>query len=386
MLTSRERLPSVDLLRGSVMILMALDHTRDFFSDTALKFDPCDLAQTTVPLYFTRWVTHFCAPLFVFLAGTGAYLSLDRGRSIRDLSRFLLTRGVWLILLDPIVIRQSWFWDLNFRFTFGQVIWAIGWSMVVLAALIRFPRWQIAIFSLSLIAGHNLFDGVRPDPTTAWGMIWSVLHVRGDIEPIEGFTFWVMYPLIPWVGVLALGYVFGSVLRLEAEKRRRTLILLGSSLTAGFIVLRWLNGYGDPHPWSFQKNAIFTLMSFLNCEKYPPSLLYLLMTLGPAILALFLLDRASGPIIRMIVTFGRVPMFFYLIHVPFIKLLAGIAHLPRYGLKAFDFDPFSAPPDFGFGLPVVYAVCIVVVILLYFPCLWFAGVKSRRRNWWLGYL
>ena len=195
LLNVRPRVDSVDLLRGAVMVLMALDHVRDFFSDTVFKFDPTDLTQTTPGLFFTRWVTHFCAPVFVFLAGTGAYLSGSRGKTKGELSRFLITRGVFLILLDPIVIRHSWFWDFNWRFTFGQVIWAIGWSMVVLAGLIHLPRWFGAAFGVAMIAGHNLLDGIKPEELGGWGMLWNLLHVQGFVEPVTGFQFFVIYPV-----------------------------------------------------------------------------------------------------------------------------------------------------------------------------------------------
>jgi len=392
------RVGSIDLLRGTVMVVMALDHARDFFSDTAFKFDPADLTQTTPALFFTRWVTHFCAPVFVFLAGTSAHLWQSRGRTKAELSRFLLTRGLFLVILDPTFIRFSWFWDANWRFTFGQVIWAIGWSMIVLAGLIHLPRWFVGVFAVGMIAAHNLLDGYSPPKDTAWGMAWRVLHVRNLIEPWEGFRFWVMYPLIPWVGVLAAGYALGPMLAPQngatrgdltsfaGQSNSRRMLAVGILLCVAFVVLRWTNVYGDPRPWEPQKNALFSLFSFLNCEKYPPSLLFLLMTLGPAIAALVAFDRPLGPIGRWFAVFGRVPMFYYLIHAPIIHLLSGLAIFPRYGVNSFVFDPMNPPADYGFSLPVVYAVWIGVVIGLYFPCRWYAGLKQRRRDWWLSYL
>ncbi len=386
LVTDRARVESVDLLRGVVMVVMALDHARNFFSNTAFTIDPTNLAQTTPALFVTRWVTHFCAPVFVFLAGTSAYLWQARGRTKAELSRFLLTRGLFLIILDPTFVRFSWFWDLNWRFTFGQVIWVIGWSMIVLAGLIHLQRWFVAVFAVGMIAAHNLFDGFLPSKDTAGGMIWRVLHARDLIEPWAGFHFWVMYPLIPWIGVLAAGYAFGPIVTLDATRRRRWFLVLGLSMIVAFIVLRGLNLYGDPRPWEPQRDAMFSLFSFLNCEKYPPSLLFLLMTLGPGIAALAVFDRPLGPIGRPIAVFGRVPMFFYLIHAPLIHLLAGLAMMPRYGVETFKFDPMNPPPDYGFSLPVVYAAWIGVVVGLYFPCRWYAGIKQRRRDWWLSYL
>ncbi len=395
---ARPRVDSIDVLRGMVMVVMALDHARDFFSDTALKFDPTDLTQTTPALFLTRWVTHFCAPVFVFLAGTSAHLWQARGRTKAELSRFLLTRGLFLVILDPTVIRFSWFWDANWRFTFGQVIWAIGWSMIVLAGLIHLPRWFAAVFAVGMIAAHNLLDGILPPKDVAWGMAWRVLHVRDFIEPWVGFQFWVMYPLIPWMGVLAAGYAFGPMLAPQngamrgappsftRRSRRRRILAVGILMCVAFVVLRWTNGYGDPRPWEPQRNALFTVFSMLNCEKYPPSLLFLLMTLGPAIVALAVFDRPLGPVGRWFAVFGRVPMFFYLIHAPLIHLLSGLAMFPRYGTNSFVFDPMNPPADYGFSLPVVYAVWIGIVIGLYFPCRWYAGVKQRRRDWWLSYL
>ncbi len=383
---SRNRVQSVDLLRGVVMVLMALDHVRDYFSETAFAFDPTDLTRTTPLLFFTRWVTHFCAPVFVFLAGTGAYLSLGRGRSKGELSRFLLTRGLFLIVLDPTVIRHSWIWDGQWHFAFGQVIWVIGWSMVLLSLLVHLPRWCSVAFGLILVCGHNYLDHVQVESTSVWGKIWILLHVQNIIEPIAGFQFFVLYPLVPWVGVMALGYAFGPILTRDPEPRRRGLWILGLSLIVAFVALRWINVSGDPHPWSVQKNNLFTLLSFIRCEKYPPSLLFLLMTLGPAIVALTLFDRASGAWMRPIVLFGRVPMFYYLIHVPFIHVIAGFAQMHKFGWHSFTISPLQPPAGFGFPLAVVYGVWIAVVVALYFPCRWFAAVKARRKDWWLSYL
>ncbi len=381
----RPRVDSVDLLRAAVMVLMALDHVRDFFSD--VRFDPTDLTQTTTALFFTRWVTHFCAPVFVFLAGTAVYLSETRGKTKRELSRFLLTRGLFLVLLDPTFIDRTWSWDTTWGFTFVQVIWAIGWSMIALAGLIHLPQSVVAVFGVGMIATHNLLDGFTPEQFGAWGGLWKVLHIQALTEPFPGMKVLVAYPLIPWIGVMAAGYAFGGLLQGDAAQRRRRLLNLGLAITVSFVVLRAINIYGDPSPWSSQKNALFTFFSFINCSKYPPSLDYLLMTLGPAIIAMALFDRPLGEVGRVIVVFGRVPMFFYLIHAPLAHLLAAVAALNRYGANAWKINPFFDPPsDYGYSLPLVYLVWAGVVIALYFPCRWYAGLKQRRRDWWLSYL
>ena len=253
----RARLDSVDLLRGLVMVLMALDHVRDYFTD--LRFDPTELDRTTVPLFLTRWVTHFCAPAFVFLAGTSAYLAGARGRSRGELARFLLTRGLWLILLEFTVVQFGWSFNFDYAsLVWVQVIWVIGVSMIVLAALIHLPLPAVAGLGAAMIVGHNLFDGVAPQALGAWGPLWTLLHVQGPIRLPTGSVLFVAYPLIPWIGVMALGYALGPVLRRPEAARRRTLLRLGLGLTAGFVVLRAVNLYGDPSRWSTQSSAWLT--------------------------------------------------------------------------------------------------------------------------------
>jgi len=383
-LITRPRVDSVDLLRGAVMVLMALDHVRDFFSN--VRFDSTDLTQTTVALFFTRWVTHFCAPVFVFLAGTGAYLSASRGKTKRELSRFLVTRGFWLVILEPTLIRFGWNFDLNFGFILLGVIWAIGWSMIALAGLIHLPRWVVAFVGVGMIATHNLLDGITPEQLGAWGSLWKVLHVQAIVELLPNFQLFAMYPLIPWIGVLATGYTFGGMLQGDAAQRRRRLLTLGLAMTVLFVVLRAVNIYGDPIPWSPQKDAMFTFLSFLNCTKYPPSLSYLLMTLGPAIAALALFDRPLDAVGRALTVFGRVPMFYYVLHLYFIHLLAMVTAFATYGRETLNILPMSVPENYGYSLPVVYLVWLGVVTALYVPCRWFAGVKKRRRDWWLSYV
>jgi len=332
----RPRIDSIDLLRGIVMVIMMLDHTRDFVHSGALLFDPTDLTKTTTAVFLTRWITHYCAPVFVFLAGTGAYLQFVRGKSKRELSKFLVTRGLWLIVLEFTVVRFGFLFSLDYRFLgVMQVIWVIGVSMIVLAALIYLPLRAVAIFGVAMIVLHNLLDrftvagwqgpgSAVPGPGAK---LWMIAHQPFSPLPVWGFPspiVVVIYPLIPWIGVMAAGYAFGALYQKDAAWRRRVLLALGSAATVLFIVLRLINLYGDPAKWSRQKNSVFTVLSFLNTTKYPPSLLFLLMTLGPAMIALAVFE-SGGPVQtsgsqsilarlrNVFVTFGRVPLFFYIL-------------------------------------------------------------------------
>ena len=400
------RLVSVDLLRGLVMVLMALDHVRDYF--TSLAFQPEDMRHTYPLLFATRWVTHFCAPGFFFLAGLGAYLS-GRGAQPRELGAFLLKRGAWLIVLELTVV----FWGWTFLFPLPGpallVIWALGWSMVTLALLVRLPLPAIAAFGLALIAGHNLFDAVEPSRFGKFAWLWMVLHKQGLI-PLglhvaglpEPFGIFVVYPLVPWLGVMAVGYAAGPIFKRPASERGRTLARLGLGLTALFVVLRSTGVYGDPPaglttgspgPFAVQASPAMTVVSFLNVEKYPPSLQYLLMTLGPSLLLLAWFDRldlasAWGRLAEKLLVFGRVPMFYYVLHIYLIHTLAILVALAwgqptRSAVRGFM---FGIEPGYGHGLAFIYCVWILVVVALYPACRWFAGVKQRRRDWWLGYV
>lgn len=392
----RARLDSVDFVRGVVMVVMALDHVRDFFHAYAKSFDPLDPSKTWTALFFTRWVTHFCAPTFVFLAGTGAFLSARRGRTRAELARFLLTRGLWLVLLELTLVRFGWFFNLDYHVMIAQVIWAIGWSLVVLAGLVFLPTRFVAAFGLALIFLHNLLDGVRADSLGPFRWLWVVLHEQNILMPWPGFATFVAYPLVPWVGVTAVGYAFGSLLTQERAQRRRTMLLIGGAAVVLFVGLRALNVYGDPTPWSVQaRGTWFTFLSFLNTQKYPPSLLFLLMTLGPSIIALALFDREGGPgrLARPFVVFGRVPLFYYLLHVPLMHLVAVVFAYVKYGRAEWLFlnwpppgAPQLEPEGYGYDLWVVYLVWLGVVVALYPLCRWFAGVKQRRRDAWLSYL
>jgi uncharacterized membrane protein len=368
------RIVSIDILRGLVMAIMALDHTRDFFGTSG--FNPRDVMEPA--LFLTRWVTHFCAPTFIFLAGLSAFL-YGRVRSTKELSRFLLIRGLWLILVDLTLIKFGWRFELDLYRLSAGVIFVIGASMVALAALIWLPRWAIAGVTLITLLGHNLFDGVRAEELGGASWAWRVLHEPGLVPLGDGAKLYILYPLIPWVGVMAAGYLFGPVMQLEDRARQRLLFGFGAAVTLGFIVLRATNLYGDPDPWSAQESLRSTVLSFLNCEKYPPSLLYLMMTLGPALMLLASFEHARGTFARLLATFGQVPFFYYVIHIYLIHALAvAIAFATSGGL--------TSTPAIGLSLPGIYFVWLLVLVLLYPICRWFAELKERGSGWWWSYL
>ncbi len=397
----KRRLTSIDTLRGVVMILMALDHVRDFFGVPGVS--PTNLAQTTVPLFLTRWITHICAPVFFLLTGTGAFLSLGR-KSVPELSRFLFTRGVWLILLELTAIRCFGFqFNVDYQVTLLVVIWALGWAMIVLSALVWLPVPAVLAFGVVMIAGHNLLDGVRSAHP-----LWVILHAPGFVVNRPGFVVFAPYTLIPWVGVTAVGYALGQIYRCpfdsaqgttsivegwSPERRRGVLLRCGLALTAAFVALRAINGYGDSAPWASQASGPLTVVSFLNATKYPPSLLFLLMTLGSALLILRALDRGTPRLLQPALVFGRVPLFYFLLHLPLIHLLAVIVCYAQNGAVHWMFEspdlgsyPFTAPPGWGLSLAVIYLLWVLVVVMLYPVCWWFAVVKQRRTDAWLSYL
>ena len=393
------RVDSVDLLRGLVMVIMLLDHTRDFVHRDALLFDPSNLERTTPALFFTRWITHYCAPIFVFLAGTGAYLQLSRGKTKAELSRFLWTRGLWLMVLELTVVRCVVAFNFDYpQFPgFLQVIWAIGVSMVVLAALIHLPLRAVAAVGIGIIALHNLTDGVTvqgwqgpgSQAPNALEAFWMMLHQPGFIV-VAGLPILILYPILAWIGVMAAGYAFGAVYDWAPERRHRFLVRLGLGMVAAFVLFRATDFYGDALEWAPERGAVFGLLSFLNTTKYPPSLHFLLMTLGPAMLALAWFERLGrGPIARVLVTYGRVPLFFYVLqwilaHLFAIgfSLIAGksVAHLFAFP------GTVPAPADVGFGLGITYLAWILGIAVSYPLCRWFAGVKRRRTEWWMSYL
>ena len=383
---ARPRLDSVDLTRGLIMIIMALDHTRDYFGIAGQN--PTDISTTTAALFFSRWITHFCAPVFFLLTGTGAYLSL-RKKSPAQLSRFLFTRGLWLIFLETVVMRCLVYqFNFDYKLTLLIVLWALGWSMITLALLVRFPLTVPLVFGLLLIVTHNAFDGI---PLT--NPLLVILHQPGFVLNTPGHVIFATYPLIPWVGVTAVGFALGRIYDWDAARRRTFLLRVGVALTLAFLALRGLNRYGDPARWSEQATSVFTVISFFNVTKYPPSLLFMLMTLGHALLLLRALDDTKPKLLRPVLTFGRVPMFYYVLHFFFIHAAAVIVCFVKYGTAHWMFEspdlgnyPFTPPPNWGFPLPVIYAVWMAVVVATYPFCKWFAALKQRRKDAWLSYL
>ncbi len=382
-----ERIASVDVLRGIAVVLMAIDHVRVYAGVPA--------GGPTPGLFFTRWITHFVAPVFVFLAGTAAFLHGRKLGSKPALAKFLLARGVFLIALELTVIRFAWTFNFDFaNYILLGVIWVIGWSMIALAALVFLPTVVVGAFGLVMIFGHNLADSfIRPNLESLQGSIpWAIGYFAfeiGDTGPLA-----VLYSLVPWIGVMAAGYAFGAVLALDAERRRRVCLQIGAAAIASFIVLRALNAYGDPRPWDGNAAEGWwpVLRSFLNTSKYPASLLFLLMTLGPAIVLLPFLDRPRNRVTRALQTFGRVPMFYYLLHIPLIHLLAIGVSLARTGAVEpwlFENHPMwmsPAPAGYQWSLWLLYLVTAVAVGLLYLACRWYARVKRESRNPLLRYL
>jgi uncharacterized membrane protein len=381
------RVQSVDLLRGLVMAIMAIDHVRDFFHGASFHFSPEDLRNTYGILFFTRWITHFCAPVFVFLAGVSIYLSNAR-------SRHLVTRGLWLVLLELTVFEVMWTFDLRYEIVVLQVIWVIGWSMVLLAGAIWLPRRVLAVLAVGTIVLHNTLDGVSPAQFGSYGWLWNVLHAPTMIRGSHTSLF-VLYPLMPWFAVMAAGYCLGPVFQMPEERRRRLLVRLGWVLIAAFFVVRMANVYGDPQPWAAQRTIELTIISFFRASKYPPSLVYLLMTLGPALLFLGLMDRVRVSANNPLRVFGRVPMFYYVLHFYLIHALAVLFSGLRYGRwdHFVHFPGFllgmpapGFPADWGYSLGAMYGIWLGVLVILYFPCRWYMGVKQRSRSVWLSYL
>ena len=381
----RLRLQSIDIVRGVIMVLMALDHVRDFFGIPGVS--PTDLTQATMALFFTRWITNICAPVFFLLTGTGAYLSL-RKKSKRELSQFLCTRGLWLIFLEVVVTRcLGWQFNFDYHLTMLIVLWALGWAMIALSALVYLPASWVTAFGVVMIASHNLLDSVQSS-----NPLWSILHSPNFIVNNPEHAIFVGYPLVPWIGVTAAGYGLGQIYGWPPDRRKAFLVRLGVGLTAAFIVLRSINTYGDPVRWSSQKSAAFTVLSFLNTVKYPPSLLFLLMTLGPAMLFLWAVDSGTPRWLQPALVFGKVPMLYYLLHIPLIHLVAVIVCYARYGHVHWMFEspsvdqfPITPPPGWGYSLPIIYLVWAFVVVSLYPLCRGFAALKQRRGDAWLSY-
>src|SRR5579863_3004264 len=388
-----KRITSIDLLRGLIMIIMALDHVRDYFHADAYFYDPLDLSKTTVVLYFTRWITHFCAPIFVLLAGTSAFLSGQR-RTKKQLAFFLLTRGIWLMILEETFVNFEWFFNIHFNFFILGVIWVLGLCMVILAGLIFLPRKLLLVFGLVMVAGHNLLDKTVVPQNDALGFFWGMLHEQkffqiGQVHIAE------FYHIIPWVGVMTLGYCLGGLFTKDFDpvRRRKILLRLGVCSWILFIILRSINVYGNLYPWSAQSSPMLTLLSFLKIHKYPPSLDYLLVTEGFAMIFLSATENVSNRFTKFISVYGRVPMFYYLCHLLLIHLGAMLAAVLTgyhwYDMVSFDTWITELPrfKGYGFGLGAVYLIWIALVLILYPLCRRYDNYKSRHKEkWWLSYL
>ncbi len=390
---AKPRIASIDLLRGLVLIIMALDHVRDYFHADNFVYNPVDLEKTTVAVFLTRWITHYCAPVFMLLAGTSAYMIGQRIPK-KELSAFLLKRGTWLVFLELTVVNFAWNFNIHFPIILFITIWALGISMIVLAALIHLPRKWILIICGVIVAGHNLLDGIHVTGNTLPAFGWALLHEQ-NFFTWGKYMLLVGYPLIPWIGVMPLGYCLGELYApgYGAEKRQKNLLVMGGSALLLFVVLRLTNVYGDPVPWTTQKDSVFTFLSFININKYPPSLSFLLLTIGPALIFLSLTEKAAGRLVNIISVYGRVPMFYYLLHIYLLHLLAMImselfTNVPwdAWILK----QPLWFNTDltgYGYSLPVVYAVWIIVVAAMYPLCVLYDRYKlANKSKWWLSYL
>ena len=386
------RIASIDLLRGTIMIVMALDHVRDYLHADSFLFRPLDLSHTSVALFLTRWVTHFCAPGFVFLAGVSAFF-VGQHKSTKELSLFLLTRGLWLVFLDLSIVTFGWSFNISFPFFSFNVLWALGISMIAMAALISLPKTVVLFIGLVMVAGHNLFDNVHVSGNNLAAFGWALLHEPNAFN-VGNKSLSIGYPLVPWIGVMALGYCCGGLYSkdFDAGRRKTLLILLGGSMVLAFVILRYLNLYGEASHWSKQASASFSMLSFLKTSKYPPSLLFLLMTLGPALLFLAVAENSRGLVGEIIAVYGRVPLFYYLVHIYVIHLLAMLAAELTAGHDWSDWiltwNPWETGfKGYGFSLAMTWLIWICLVVALYPLCKWYDSYKQRHKGrWWLSYV
>tara|TARA_A100000171_G_scaffold51660_1_gene66665 strand:- start:22369 stop:23550 length:1182 start_codon:yes stop_codon:yes gene_type:complete len=393
MVPKTNRIESIDVLRGVVMVIMALDHVRDYFHYGSFFVDPTNIDTTTPALFFTRFITHYCAPVFVFLAGTAAFLYGSK-KTKPELFKFLITRGIWLIFLEMVVNNLIWTFDLTWSIQIFQVIWAIGVSMVCLSFLIYLPKKIILILGVILIAGHNLLDGIVMQGQSFQDIVWYVLHQQNALVVNQNHLIIVQYPLLPWIGLMALGYVFGTLYQRDfvVEVRKKWLLGLGFGALAVFFIVRGLNTYGDLTPWVVQENTTKTILSIFNVTKYPPSLLFFCITLGPALIFLYAFENTKNKLTDFFLVFGRVPLFYYFLHVLIIHLMALIGILIFGGnpqdmiLTAQGFMNANLS-TYGYSLEVVYLVWLGVVLLLYPLSKKYMKYKAANKNkWWLRYL
>ena len=391
--TSSTRILSVDFLRGVVIVIMGLDHVRMYFGYGTWYSSPTDLATTTPLLFLTRWITHFCAPVFIFLAGLSAFLYGTKKTDVKQTAWYLFTRGLWLILVEVAIVSFGWTFDTGYSFLILQVVWAIGIGMVVLAGLVFLPTPLILAVGMLLVFGHNLLDPITAQGERLQDIAWYILH-QPRLLLLDERAISIFYPVLPWTGIMALGFVAGNLYKSESAASRRTGWLLGIGIGATilFILLRWFNSYGEPTAWQVQDPTAFTWISFLNTTKYPPSLQFLLMTMGPALIFLAVSEHINIQATSPFVIFGRVPFFFYILHIYLIHLLAMLAlayagwDWREYILTAGQFLS-GRLSSFGFGLGVVYFIWALVLILLFPLCRWYQKVKESHPSWWwLGFL
>ena len=391
---NNQRINSIDLLRGIVMVIMALDHVRDFIHYGAYFNDPANLSTTTPALFFTRWITHFCAPVFVFLAGTAAFLYGVKQPTKKALARFLFTRGLWLIFAELVIVNLGISFDIYYSIQFFQVIWAIGFCMIVLAALIYLPLPAIVGVGAALVLGHNLLDGISFSGTSPMALIWYALHQPSFMVTSSTTAVFLVYPVLPWIGLMALGYALGSLYQRGADAARRKRVLWQTGLAAIFlfVVLRTFNLYGDPAHWVPQETFAYSAISFFNVTKYPPSLCFLLMTMGPALLFLAWTDNRFRSPQGFFATIGRVPFFYYIVHF-YVAHLMGVFGVLLEGRPwtdmIFNAKAFMQPRllDYGYSLPITYGVWLLVIAIMYPLCKWYDKYKRNNKDkWWLSYL
>jgi len=392
-LVSKTRVSSIDLLRGLVMVIMALDHVRDFFHyGVNIGQDPLDFKTTWPGLFFTRWITHFCAPVFVFLSGTGIFLYSIKNKTKKEVAFFLFTRGMWLILAEIILINPAWSFDFTLSFVVLQVIWAIGISMVFLSFLQFLPYKILLALGLLIVAGHNLLDGISVEQPLWGSYIWSALHQPHFFPVSENFRLFIFYPFLPWLGLMICGYCLGKLYEPATDHvyRKKFLRITGLLLIALFVIIRFIDLYGDQNTWTNQKSGTFTFLDFLDTTKYPPSLLFMLMTIGPALVFLSYAEKTNNWLSRKITVFGKVPFFYYFLHIVFIHLLRWVFFVGSgHDLKELVFRNGNAgnmPNGIGYPLWEVYLVWIMVVVILYFPCKWYSRYKATHTHWWLSYI
>lgn len=389
----KKRIQSIDILRGIIMAIMALDHTRDYFHITAMSQSATDMDTTTPEIFFTRWITHFCAPTFVLLSGTSIYLQSLR-KTKKELAWFLLTRGLWLMFAEITFLTLGWSFNPFFNFIFLQVIWAIGCSMVIFSALIFLRYWAIVTIGIAITLLHNLMDTVSFADPALDAAANLFLITEYDVYTFNFVQVVAGYAILPWTGIMLIGYGIGkwfNTTSYDFNTRRKTLIISGLSITVIFIMLRLINSYGDPAPWETQRNGLYTFMSFLNTTKYPPSLMYACMTVGPALVGLALLEGVQNRFTAIMNIFGRVPFFYYIIHVYIIHLMCvALFYMEGYTFADnFTMDmAFGFRPKHGFGvsLGLTYALWLLVLVLCYFPSRWYDKYKTNSTKWWVSYI